>query len=68
MTSECRFRFKENKWELFVMIEGLGEGVFTGVNFSEVVNKALVFTRKRVSQTQEENLWKRMGGYPDLHD
>jgi len=58
MTSECRFRFKDNKWELYVVIGHLGEGLFTGKNFSEVVTKALAFTRKRSGELLEGSFWK----------
>jgi hypothetical protein len=58
MTSECRFRFDENRWELFIVIKDLGEGVFTGKNFSDVVNKALIFSRKRSGELLEGGFWK----------
>jgi hypothetical protein len=59
MSLECRFRFIENRWELFIVIRDLGEAVFIGKNFSDVVSKALAFSRKKSSELLEGGFWEK---------
>jgi len=61
ITSECRFRFSDDKWEIYIVINNLGEGVFTGKNFSEVVSKALAFSRKKNGELLEGIFEKKIG-------
>jgi hypothetical protein len=64
ITSECRFRFSDDKWEIYIVIDHLGEGVFTGKNFSEVVGKALAFSKKKNGELLEGFFKKNIGNDP----